>query len=47
MSADTDYEVVIAAGEGFDEEHAQLLRDRLLDDGFHDHAVEVREVTDR
>lgn len=40
------YEVVIAPDDGLDEEHARLMRERLLDDGFHDHAVEVREVED-
>lgn len=41
---DGPYEVVIAPDDGLDEEHAKLMRHRLLDDGFHDHAVEVREV---
>lgn len=42
MSA--SHEVVISPDGGLDEEHAELLRKRLLDDGFHEHAVSVREV---
>jgi len=41
------YEVVIAPADGsdYDRDHARLLRERLLADGFRDDAVTVREVT--
>lgn len=39
------YEVVICPEDGYvEEDHARLLRRRLIEDGFHDHVVEVREV---
>jgi len=41
-----NYEVVIAPADGsdYDRDHARLLRERLLADGFRDDAVTVREV---
>lgn len=41
------YEVVINPGDGYEKEHAELLRKRLLNDGFHDHVVKVRERADK
>lgn len=37
-------EVVIHADDGVDREHAELLRSKLLADGFHESAVSLREV---
>lgn len=42
----TTYEVVIHGDGGIDREHAGLLRERLLRDGFHEEVVTVREVSD-
>lgn len=41
------HEVVIDGEDGLDEGHAQMLRQRLLADGFHAHAVSVRERSQR
>lgn len=38
------FEVVICPDDGYDEEHADLLRKRLVNDGFHDHVVSIRET---
>jgi len=38
-------EVVIHAGDGVERDHAEMLRDRLLRDGFHADVVSVREVS--
>lgn len=38
------YEVVIHVDEGIEKEHAELLRKRLINDGFHNHVVSVRPV---
>jgi hypothetical protein len=40
---DPHYEVVIRGGE-MSKDHANLMRERLLNDGFRDDAVSVREV---
>lgn len=45
VGVETAYEVVIEAVE--DREHADLLRRKLVREGFHDHAVSVREVAVR
>lgn len=37
------YEVVIAPEEGYDEQHAELLRERLINDGFFEDVVSVQE----
>ena len=36
------YEVVIHAGDGIEKEHAELLRDRLVGQGYHEHVVSIR-----
>lgn len=41
---DTGHEVVIAPDDGLDEEHARLMRKRLIQDGFKEDAVSLREV---
>lgn len=38
------FEVVISPEDGLGEDHARLMRKRLIQDGFHGEAVEVREV---
>lgn len=39
------FEVVIdGTDEGMEKEHAELLRRRLVIDGFHEHAVTVRAI---
>jgi FKBP-type peptidyl-prolyl cis-trans isomerase 2 len=37
------YEVVIAPDKGYSEQHAELLRERLIEDGFFEDVVAVRE----
>lgn len=37
------YEVVISPTGGYEEDHAELLRERLLDDGFHEDVVSLRQ----
>jgi len=40
------YEVVIdGTDEGMEKDHAELLKRRLVNDGFHEHAVTVRSVS--
>jgi len=43
--SDTAFQVVIAAEEGFSEDHADLIRRELLRDGYHEDAVTVEEVS--
>jgi len=38
-----EYEVLISPEGGYEQEHAQLLRQRLLSDGFHDNVVSVQQ----
>ena len=38
-------EVVIHADDGIGRDHAEMLRERLLREGFHDDVVSVREVS--
>lgn len=48
-AADADQprcEVVFHADEGLEADHAAMLRDRLIDEGFHSDVVELREVTE-
>jgi hypothetical protein len=45
-TSDTErYEVVIdGTDDGMEKDYAELLKRRLVNDGFHDHAVTVRSV---
>ena len=44
MSDDRRYQVVISPAGGLDEEHANLLRDELVDDGYNPDAVSVQPI---
>jgi len=41
------YEVVIRPTDGYDEEHAKLLRKRLFAEGFYDDVVSIRRIDSR
>jgi len=38
------YCVVIHGEDGISREHAEMLRERLIRDGFHDHVVGIEEI---
>lgn len=45
-NADDRYEVVIRIEGGYGQEHAELLKDKMVREGYHDHVVGVRPTDD-